>query len=140
VDVTGVFSFPVPFPSSALTHQMQIWETRAGLSFHFLNFSSAAPEEYISELNIRKYNINYVHYNAMNITVRPRNIYVRIRNFVKTRLYQNRYYNKVNAYNVFHFMTVSNIRGIMWLGPWFAKDLNATASLSCILCFMVEKM
>jgi hypothetical protein len=70
VVVTGVFSLNVPAHSSALTHQLQIWQIRAGLLFHFLHFSSAAPEYYVSELNIKEYNTNSVHFNAMNITVR----------------------------------------------------------------------
>jgi hypothetical protein len=70
VVVTGVFGLPVPVHSSALIHQMQIWQIRAGLLFHFLHFSSAAPEYYISELNVREYNTNSIHYNAANLTAR----------------------------------------------------------------------
>jgi hypothetical protein len=46
VVVTGVFSLPVTVHSSALNHQMQIWQISTGLLFHFLPFSLAAPEYY----------------------------------------------------------------------------------------------
>jgi hypothetical protein len=68
VVVTGVVCLPITVHSSALTHQMQIWQIRAGLLFHFLHFSSAAPEYYVSEINIREYNTNSIHYNAIKIS------------------------------------------------------------------------